>query len=134
MKGAHVLVRGADKPELQAQQCRGALRLNAQLPDGVHDVPVLEGQGLAAAQVLGCRGQIVHQPQQLVVALVQQGRPGVQLRVLLPLGGRHQLRRRQAQVAQGAPQLGGDIGKQKRLLALVLFHGGSFPAPEARWV
>ena len=88
MKGAHVLVRGADKPELQAQQCRGALRLSAQLPDGVHDVPVLEGQGLAAAQVLGCRGQIVHQPQQLVVALVQQGRPGVQLRVLLPLGGR----------------------------------------------
>ena len=126
---------------------RQALRLVAQVSHHLHDVQIPKRQRPLLLKNL--RGsQVVHQPQQTVIALIQNGGPLIQLRVLVPLGGRGQLKRRQMQIAQRRPHLDGNAGQQRlrglcrllyllgllilRLMGLFRFHRGpSYPRRRA---
>ena len=120
--GTDMALHGADEPQLQTQQGRQISNLLADLADQGDDVPILEGQRGAVGEP-GSGGQAVHQPEQPVIALVQEGGLLIQRRVVFPGLGRRQLGHRQMQIAQGGPELGRYIGKQGCQAVFVLFHG-----------
>ena len=119
--GADMAFHGADKPQFQFQQRRHSTRFFTQSADQVHNVPVLKGQHIVVGQI-SCGGQAVHQPQQAVIALIQECRFSVQGRIIFPGFGRGELRCRQMQVAQRGPQLGRHIGKQGCQAIFIRFH------------
>lgn len=109
-EGADVAVRRADKAGFQPPEGGQGGGLGKDVRHELHDVPVLEGQGLLA-QVAG-GGEVVYQADKAVVALVHQGGLGVQLRVLLPGGGGGQPGGGKIQAAQGSAHLRGGLGQQ----------------------
>ena len=114
-------VHGADEPQFQSQERRQSGGAVTQAADQIDNVPVLKRQRCVAGEV-GRGGQAVYQPQKLIIALVQQGGLRIQLGVLFPGAGGSQLRGGQMQIAESAPQLRGDIGKQGCQLILIRLH------------
>ena len=118
-EGADMAVRGADQAGLQPQKGGQRGGLGEEVRHELHDVPVPQGQGLLV-QVHG-GGQVVHQADQAVVALVHQGGLGVQLGVPLPGGGGGQPGGGKIEIAQSSPHLRGGLRQQRE----VQFHGAS---------
>ena len=109
--GADMALQLADKFELESQQLRKTRCPLTLFADQIHQIPVLEMQGAVSIHAGGQR-QVVDQPQQAVIALIQQCGLTVQIWILFSGLRRSQLRRRQTEAAQGSSGLGGDIGQQ----------------------
>ena len=90
MKSAGVAVRSAPEFQLDLFERKQTLSPGTDRTDRLRQIPVPDGEGRVLPQ-LSRRRQIVHQPQQAVVALIQQGSCGIQRRIPLPPDGRRQL-------------------------------------------
>ena len=121
VKSAGVAVRSAPEFQLDLFERKQTLSPGTDRTDRLRQIPVPDGEGRVLPQ-LSRRRQIVHQPQQAVVALIQQGSCGIQRRIPLPPDGRRQLGGRQVQVSQHAAQLGGDVGEHNGEVKLLCFH------------
>ena len=129
VKRADVALHGA--AELQPDVPEGGQTLGGvtDLADSLHQIPVPDRQRPFLAQ--GARRvQIVYQPQHPIIALVQQGSLGVQLRVPLPFRGGGQLGGGQVHIRQRAAQLDGNIGKYGGNIEHFLVHMGTSSPPK----
>ena len=131
VKGANVVVRGAPEHQPDVFERKQALGPGTDRTDDLRQIPVPDGEGRVLPQ-FSRRRQVVHQPQQAVVTLIQQGScvetsyalPIVASLLWIPLppdGGR-QLGGGQVQVSQHAAQLGGDVGEHNGEVKLLCFH------------
>ena len=116
-----MVVSAAAKFQTEPLQLCQPLGAGTDAPDRLHQVPVPEGKWPLLPQITG-RSQVVHQAQQLIIALVQKRGLFVQRRILLPLLGRGQLCSGQMQRPQSGAQLGGDIGKHSGKIKGICFH------------
>ena len=115
------MLHGTGKAQLQIQQRGQGPGPLADLTDQFHNVPVLQRQRKAAAQP-GGGGEGIDQPQQLVVALIQHGGPGVEPGILFPGALRSQLGCRQVEIAQCTPHLSGNGREEGGQIGLLRLH------------
>ena len=104
----HVAPFTAPEVHAQAQKLPRLLRPLYHLPAQAHDIAVGEARRAGRVQVHRV-GQVVGQAQDAVVALAEQGRAAVRLRVRVPPVRGGQLVQGPVDVAQGRPQLTGDL-------------------------
>ena len=111
-------------PQGQPHPGMGHQRLGAvhQLRQPRHQLHILRLQRLCLRDQ-GGGGEIVHQPQQPVKALIQHCGLGIQHGILFPRFRRNGLRRGKVEVAEQTAHLIGKIGEQRGQIFLNLTHG-----------